>query len=45
METVETGLLLPLRNMVLLPGITLPVIAGRPRSVAVAEATMLTSQK
>lgn len=44
-ETIETRLLLPLRNIVLLPGITLPVVAGRPRSVAVAEATMLTSHK
>ncbi|HBB31918.1 MAG TPA: endopeptidase La [Cyanobacteria bacterium UBA8803] len=44
-ETLETLLLLPLQNTVLLPGITFPVIAGRPRSVAVAEATMLTSQK
>ena len=44
-ETIETRLLLPLRNIVLLPGITFPVIAGRPRSVAVAEATMLTSHK
>jgi ATP-dependent Lon protease len=44
-ETIETRLLLPLRNIVLLPAITLPVVAGRPRSVAVAEATMLTSHK
>ncbi len=44
-ETLETSLLFPLRNMVLLPGITLPVVAGRPRSVAVAEATMLTPDK
>ena len=44
-EALETGLMLPLRNVVLLPDITLPVIAGRPRSVAVAEATMETSQK
>jgi len=42
---METALLLPLRNMVLLPEITLPVIAGRPRSVAVAEATMQISPK
>jgi ATP-dependent Lon protease len=44
-EDMETALLLPLRNMVLLPEITLPVIAGRPRSVAVAEATMQMSPK
>lgn len=41
----ETSLLLPLRNVVLLPGITLPVVAGRSRSVAVAEATVLTPEK
>jgi ATP-dependent Lon protease len=41
-KTVETSLLLPLRNVVLLPGITVPVIAGKPRSLAVAEATILT---
>ncbi|HEY9652098.1 MAG TPA: endopeptidase La [Coleofasciculaceae cyanobacterium] len=45
LESIESSLVLPLRNMVLLPGITLPVVAGRPRSVAVAEATVLTSQK
>lgn len=45
LESLETSLVLPLRNMVLLPGITLPVVAGRPRSVAVAEATVLTSHK
>ncbi|MDJ0706208.1 MAG: endopeptidase La [Leptolyngbyaceae cyanobacterium MO_188.B28] len=44
-EALETGLMLPLRNVVLLPDITLPVIAGRPRSVAVAEAAMETTQK
>ncbi len=44
-EPLETRLLFPLRNIVLLPGITLPVIAGRPRSVAVAESTMVTEQK
>ena len=41
----ETKLLLPVRNIVLLPGITLPVVAGRPRSIAVAESTMMTEQK
>jgi ATP-dependent Lon protease len=44
-KKLETSLLLPLRNIVLLPGITLPVIAGRPRSVAVAESAILTDQK
>ncbi|NET05598.1 MAG: endopeptidase La [Symploca sp. SIO2B6] len=44
-EKLETSLLFPLRNIVLLPGITLPIVAGRSRSVAVAEATMLTSDK
>ncbi|MCA1991891.1 MAG: LON peptidase substrate-binding domain-containing protein, partial [Coleofasciculus sp. S288] len=44
-ETLETSPLLPLRNMVLLPGITLPVVAGRPRSIAVAETTVLTPHK
>ncbi|RMH77069.1 MAG: endopeptidase La [Cyanobacteria bacterium J007] len=41
-RSVKTGLLFPLRNIILLPGITLPIVAGRPRSVAVAEATLLT---
>lgn len=36
-RTLEHSLLLPLRNVVLLPGVTLPVIASRPRSVAVAQ--------
>jgi ATP-dependent Lon protease len=44
-ETTTVGLMLPLRDMVLLPGITLPVVAGRPRSVASAEATMETPEK
>lgn len=44
-EPLETSLLLPLHNVVLLPGITLPVLAGRPRSVAVAEAAILTEHK
>ena len=43
--TVETSLLFPLRNIVLLPGITLPIIAGRSRSIAVAEAVVLTEPK
>jgi ATP-dependent Lon protease len=41
----ETGLLLPLRNIVLLPGITLPVVAGRTRSVAAVESTMMSEDK
>ncbi len=41
----ETGLLLPLRNIVLLPGITLPVVAGRTRSVAAVESTMMNEDK
>ncbi|AFY79625.1 MAG: endopeptidase La [Hydrococcus sp. C42_A2020_068] len=44
-EKLETGFLLPLRNIVLLPGVTLPVVAGRPRSVSVAESVMMTEQK
>ncbi|NWF59794.1 MAG: endopeptidase La [Fischerella sp.] len=44
-KTLETSLLLPLRNVVLMPGITLPVVAGRSRSVAVVEATALTPRK
>jgi ATP-dependent Lon protease len=44
-EKLETALLLPLRNIVLLPGVTLPVVAGRPRSVAVAESVMMTEHK
>lgn len=42
---LETNLLLPLRDVVLLPGITLPVVAGKPRSVAVVESTMLTENR
>ncbi len=44
-KKLETGFLLPLRNVVLLPGITIPVVAGKPRSVAVVESTMLTKNK
>ena len=44
-KQLETSLLLPLRNVVLLPGVTLPVVAGRPHSVAVVESTMLTEEK
>ena len=42
---VETGLLLPLRDVALLPGTTLPVVAGKPRSVAVAESAAKTANK
>ena len=42
---LETSILLPLRNLVLLPGITLPVVAGKPRSVAAVESAMLTETK
>jgi ATP-dependent Lon protease len=45
LEGLETCLLLPLRNMVLLPKITLPAIAGKPRSMAAVEAAMLNPQK
>ena len=41
----ETLPLLPLRDIVLLPGITLPVVAGRSRSVASAEASALSSER
>jgi ATP-dependent Lon protease len=44
-EQLETGLLLPLRNVVLLPGVTLPVVAGRSRSMSVAESVMMSEQK
>jgi ATP-dependent Lon protease len=44
-EKLETGLMLPLRNIVLLPGITLPIVAGRSRSVAVAESVMVSEKK
>ena len=42
---VETSFLLPLRDVVLFPGTTLPVVAGKPRSVAVVESTVLTENK
>ncbi len=42
---LETSLLLPLRNVVLFPRITIPVVAGKTRSVAVVESTMLTENK
>lgn len=42
---LETSLLLPLRDVVLLPGTTLPVVAGKPRSIAVAESAAMTENK
>ena len=44
-KTLESSLLLPLINVVLLPGITLPVMVVRSHSVGVVEATALTSHK
>jgi ATP-dependent Lon protease len=41
----QTVALLPLRDTVLLPGITIPVVAGRPLSVASAEAAVDTPEK
>ena len=41
---LETSFLLPLHNVVLLPGTTLPVVAGKPRSLAVVESAW-TSRK
>lgn len=41
----QTAYLLPLRDMVLLPKITFPVVAGRPRSIAAAEAAVDTADK
>ncbi|GAB4536658.1 MAG: endopeptidase La [Pleurocapsa sp.] len=42
---LETNFLLPLRNIVLLPGITIPVMAGKPRSVASVESAMVAENK
>ena len=42
---IETSLLLPLRDVVLLPGTTLPIVAGKPRSIAVAESAAMTENK
>ena len=42
---LETSLMFPLRNIVLLPGITLPVMAGKPRSVRAVESAMLKENK
>lgn len=44
-KTLESSLLLPLINVVILPGITLPVMVMRSHSVGVVEATALTSHK
>ncbi len=41
----QTLALLPLRDTVLLPGITIPVVVGRPLSVAAAEAAVNTPEK
>ncbi|MBE7385685.1 MAG: endopeptidase La [Leptolyngbya sp. SIO1E4] len=41
----QSAFLLPLRDVVLLPGITIPVMAGRLRSVASAEAAVDTTEK
>lgn len=42
---LETGLLLPLHNAVLLSRTTLPVVAGKPRSLAVVESAALAEKK
>jgi ATP-dependent Lon protease len=42
---LETNFLLPLRNIVLLPRITIPVMAGKPRSVASVESAMVAENK
>ncbi|MDJ0616723.1 MAG: endopeptidase La [Calothrix sp. MO_192.B10] len=44
-KALETRSLLPLRNIVLLPQITLPVVAGRTRSLATVESAVLTANK
>ncbi|MGK7950047.1 MAG: endopeptidase La [Xenococcaceae cyanobacterium] len=44
-DRVETSFLLPLQDVVLFPGITLPVMVGKPRSISVVESTMLTENK
>ena len=41
----ESVSLLPVRDAVLLPGITLPMVAGRPHSVASAETAAATEEK
>lgn len=42
---LETSFLLPLRDVVLLPGTTLPVVAGKPRSIAVVESAANTDNR
>ncbi len=44
-DRVETSFLLPLQDVVLFPGISLPVMVGKPRSISVIESTMLTENK
>ena len=44
-DRVETSFLLPLQDVVLFPGISLPVMVGKPRSISVVESTMLTENK
>ena len=42
---VETSFLLPLRDVVLFPGTTVPVVAGKPRSVAAVESAISADNK
>ena len=44
-KLVETSLLLPLHNIVLMPGITLPILATQSHIIGVAEATALSPRK
>ncbi|MBW4669990.1 MAG: LON peptidase substrate-binding domain-containing protein [Cyanomargarita calcarea GSE-NOS-MK-12-04C] len=44
-KAVGTSLLLPLHHVVLLPGITIPVIVRKANNIGVAEATLLSPQK
>ena len=44
-KKLDTSLLLPLLNVVVLPGVTLPVMVVRSRSVEAVEMTTLTSHK
>ncbi|MFG6107359.1 endopeptidase La [Leptothoe sp. EHU-05/26/07-4] len=41
----ESGFLLPVRDTVLLPSITLPIVAGRPHSIASVETAVATESK
>ncbi|EKU96371.1 ATP-dependent protease La [Leptolyngbya sp. PCC 7375] len=41
----ESGFLLPVRDTVLLPSITLPIVAGRPHSIASVETAVATEGK